>query len=143
MKKLHSFPLILAATSLFSLAAQAETGSQLRDTRAGAAFDLGFGGVVEMKDKYRFFLGTEGAAADYKWFRRSIKANQDFRLYAAAGAWLDWDHDEDNLGVRAPIGVELNFAPRWEAYAQINPYFVVVDEFGIDFSASLGVTYRY
>ena len=125
---------------LLATAVHAEENA-LEGTRLGFGFDRGLG-VIATVGKFNGFLGNNGAALDYRLRKEAlnIKVDGSAFWYVAAGGYGDWDGD---AGVRLPVGAELYFNQRLDAYAQIMPRLRVNHDakFGLDFA--IGVRYLF
>lgn len=125
---------------LLTTAAHAAENS-LKGVRLGFGFDRGLG-VIATVGKFNGFLGNDGVAVDYMLNKDplNIKVDGSAFWYVAAGGYGDWDGD---AGVRLPVGAELYFNDRLDAYAQIMPRFRVNHDakFGLDFA--IGVRYLF
>ncbi len=124
----------------FVTTAQAEENA-LKGMKLGFGFDRGFG-VTGSVGKLNGFIGNDGVALDYVLNREALKleVNKPVFWYVAVGAYGDWDGD---IGVRLPLGAELYFTDRVDAYAQIMPRLRVNHDakFGLDFA--IGVRYQF
>jgi len=113
----------------------------LKGMKLGFGFDRGLG-VTGSVGKLNGFIGNDGVAIDYILRRKTLKLKVDKPVfwYVAAGSYGDWDGD---IGIRLPVGVELYFTDRVDAYAQVMPQFRVNNsaEFGLDFA--IGARYKF
>ncbi len=113
----------------------------LKGIKLGFGFDRGLG-IIGTMGKLNGFLGNDGAAIDYTLRKDVLNIEVDGSAfwYVAAGAYGDWDGD---LGVRLPVGAELYFSKRLDAYAQIMPRLRVNHsaKFGLDFA--IGIRYLF
>jgi len=121
-------------------AAQAEENA-LKGMKLGFGFDRGLG-VTGSVGKLNGFIGNDGVALDYVLNRETLalEVNKPVFWYIAAGGYGDWDGD---IGVRLPVGAELYFTDRVDAYAQIMPRLRINHgtKFGLDFA--IAVRYRF
>lgn len=97
----------------FTVAASAHAGPKV-----GFGVDQGFGVIVQLDDKINLTLGDDGVAGDYLFRKGRFEQNPPASWYIGVGAFAGWDH---GLGVRLPLGVQMNFDQRWEGYAQLAP----------------------
>lgn len=127
-------------TLLLITTAQAEENA-LKGMKLGFGFDRGLG-VTASLGKLNGFIGNDGMAIDYILNRQTLtlEVNKPVFWYVAAGGYGDWDGD---IGVRLPVGAELYFTERVDAYAQIMPRLRVNHsvKFGLDFA--IGVRYQF
>jgi hypothetical protein len=134
LKKLNIIALsLLTALLSFSVSATEHT-----DIKAGFAFDMGFGATVLIDDQYSIMIGNDGIAADYIFNKGRFNAEVPFTWYVAGGGYAEWD---DGFGVRLPLGLNLNFAPKWNAYTQVAPDLDFDDD--VEFGAQLALGLRY
>ena len=127
-------------TLLFSAMVHAEENA-LKGMKLGFGFDRGLG-VTGSAGKLNGFVGNDGVSIDYIFSRDVLNIEVDGSAfwYIAAGGYADWDGD---IGVRVPVGAELYFTERVDAYAQIMPRLRVNHDakFGLDFA--IGVRYKF
>lgn len=120
--------------------AQAEENA-LKGMKLGFGFDRGLG-VTGSVGKLNGFIGNDGVAIDYILNKKPLNIEVDGSAfwYVAAGGYGDWDGD---TGVRVPVGAELYFNERVDAYAQIMPRLRLNHDtkFGLDFA--IGVRYKF
>jgi len=125
---------------LLTTATHAEENT-LKGMKLGFGFDRGLG-ITGSVGKLNGFIGNDGVSIDYILRRKTLKLEVDKPVfwYVAAGGYGDWDGD---LGVRVPVGAELYFTERVDAYAQIMPRLRVNHDvkFGLDFA--IGVRYKF
>jgi len=130
----------LICVLLLMLTAQADDNA-LKGMKLGFGFDRGLG-ITGSAGKLNGFVGNDGAAIDYVANSDALKLEVDKPVfwYVAAGAYGDWDGD---FGVRLPVGAELLFTQRVDAYAQIMPRLRLNHDtkFGLDFA--IGVRYQF
>jgi len=127
---------IICVLSLFSVA-HAEDYA-LKGVKLGFGFDRDFG-IVGSIGKLNGFIGNDGVSVDYIF--NKDKLTPEINWYIGAGGYADWDGGD--AGVRLPVGAELGFAQRWDAFAQLIPRLRLnrSPDFGLD--AALGVRYRF
>jgi len=127
-------------TLLFISTVHAEQNAR-KDMKLGFGFDRGLG-VTGSVGKLNGFIGNDGAAIDYVLRQKTLKLKVDKPVfwYIAVGGYGDWDGD---IGIRLPVGMELYFTDRADAYAQVMPQFRVNNsaEFGLDFA--IGARYKF
>ena len=113
----------------------------LKGIKLGFGFDRGFG-ITGSVGKLNGFIGNDGASVDYIFKKDdlNVEANVPVFWYVGAGGYGDWDGD---LGVRLPVGIQVDFAERLDGYAQIMPRFRFNNntDFGLDFG--IGVRYQF
>ena len=134
IKKLNMITLAIF-TMLLSLSASA---NEKMNIKAGFAFDMGFGVTALINEQFNIMVGNDGIAGDYLFKKGKFSAEVPFTWYVAGGAYAEWD---DSFGVRLPLGLNLNFAPKWNAYAQIAPDLDFDDD--VKFGAQFGAGLRY
>lgn len=119
--------------------AQAED-SVLKGVKLGFGFDRGFG-ITGSMGKFNGFLGNDGFAVDYIFNKAALKVDVDAPVlwYIGVGGYGDWG--DGDLGVRMPVGVEVTFAERVDAYAQVIPRFRFNNN--ADFGLDVGIGVRY
>jgi hypothetical protein len=110
----------------------------LKGVKIGFGFDRDFG-IVGSIGKLNGFIGNDGASVDYIF--NKDKLTPETNWYIGAGGYGDWDGGD--TGVRLPVGAELGFAKRWDAFAQLMPNLRLNHsaKFGID--AAIGVRYQF
>ncbi|ORT50327.1 hypothetical protein ST37_10645 [Vibrio sp. qd031] len=106
----------------------------------GMAFDKGLSAVVRYDDQFQFSAGNDGMAFDYLFLDGSFDADVPFTWYVGGGAWYEWDND---WGIRAPLGLNWNFAHEWHAYAQVSPEWQIQDKSKLQIGGAIGLTYRF
>ncbi len=134
IKKLNVITITIL-TTLFSLSASA---NDKVDIKAGFAVDMGFGVTVLVNEQFNVMLGNDGIAADYIFKQGAFSADVPFTWYVGGGAYAEWDK---GFGVRLPLGLNLNFAKEWNAYAQVAPDLDFDDD--VKFGAQLATGLRY
>lgn len=109
--------------------------------KVGLGFDQGFG-VTAQFENINAFVGNDGIAGDYIFKRGSFGADVPFNWYVGGGAFLGWDH---GAGIRLPLGLNMNFNPKWDAYFQVHPEldFDHGNTSDVKFSADLSIGFRY
>lgn len=145
-----SAAVILASTSLSAMAEIPGTFSQPKDltskiTVAGA-FDYGLSVNVQFNNSLELIAGTDGIGADVAFWHYDLLPQNKFfakrplTFYAAGGlgyAWSDTNGVLEGGVVRAPIGADWLFAPKWSVYASLAPTINFVKE-----QKSHGIKYR-
>jgi len=131
---------VFLASSMLLGTAYAEQ-APLKNFKLGFGFDRGFG-ITGAIGKLNGFIGNDGVSIDYIFHRNNLNvdANVPVFWYVGVGGYGDWDGD---LGIRLPVGIQVNFAKRVDGYAQIMPRFRFNNntDFGLDFAA--GVRYLF
>jgi hypothetical protein len=110
----------------------------LKGVKLGFGFDRDFG-IVGSVGKLNGFIGNDGVSVDYIFIKDKLATEIDW--YVGAGGYSDWNGGD--TGVRLPVGAELRFSHRLDAFAQLMPRLRVnrSAKFGID--AAIGVRYRF
>lgn len=108
--------------------------------KLGFGFDRDFGVVAQFHGDVNGFIGNKGAAIDFLFVKDKLKMEAPARWYVGAGGYGDWDGD---VGVRLPIGAELNFTKNMDAFAQMIPRLRINNntDFGLDFA--IGARYQF
>ena len=132
------------AIMLFGTAQSEE--APLKGIKLGFGFDRGFG-LTGSIGKINGFLGNDGIAIDYIFMKDKLNVEVDAPVswYIGAGGFGDWDGD---FGLRVPVGVEVGFAKRVDAYAHIIPRLRFNNNNNnsndnADFGLSFGIGVRY
>ncbi|PNQ54318.1 hypothetical protein [Vibrio sagamiensis] len=113
---------------------------QMEGLEVGMAMDQGLSVVIEANDQYRGTVGNDGIAFDYIALRGSFANKMPFTWYVGAGAWNEWD---DGFGLRAPLGLDWNFAKQWNLYGQVHPELDLNDDLDLHIGAAVGITYGF
>ena len=118
------------------------TTTTLADPKIGFGVDRGLGVTAQLNKNLNLFVGNDGIAGDYLLSRGQWNELEGTPLnwYVGAGAWADWNN---GFGVRVPFGVELEFAPRWQAYVQIAPDLDLDDGAKFGVQGALAVRYAF
>jgi hypothetical protein len=116
-------------------------GSGGKTLKLGFGFDRDFGLVAALGD-INAFIGNKGAAIDYLFYKEALKTDTPgpAHWYVGAGGYGDWDGD---VGARLPIGAELFFAKKLDAFAEVIPSLRLDHDvrFGLDFA--IGARYQF
>ncbi len=140
-------PTLITIVSVLSLSVTLLAGTAHAESNSAGGVKLGFGfdrgfGLTGSMGKLNGFVGNDGVAVDYIFIKNSLKVEVDAPAswYIGAGGYGDWDGD---LGVRAPVGLEVAFAERVDAYAHVVPRLRINHgaRFGLDFG--IGVRYQF
>lgn len=121
------------------------TAPVMAQTKVGFGVDRGLGVTAQLEDRFNLFIGNDGIAADYLFSRgqwNELKEIEGAPLtwYVGGGLYADWDN---GFGVRLPLGVELNFAPNWQVYAQIAPDLDLDDGAKFGIQGAIAVRYAF
>ncbi|MEH6649166.1 MAG: hypothetical protein V7707_03975 [Motiliproteus sp.] len=113
--------------------------------KLGVATDMGFGVTAQLNDQINAMIGNDGASMDYIFRQGGFEGqNMPFTWYAAGGGFVGWDH---GFGLRLPLGLDWNFAKRWDAFAQLSPEIDFDakngDSVDFDLGGALGVRYAF
>lgn len=144
MKFVKNAVLSMVCALLFVGTVQAED-KLLKGLKLGFGFDQGFS-VVANKGNINAALGDKGVAIDYLFLRGDLKLDGTLKpkWFVGGGGFVEWDGD---FGARLPIGAELYFAERLDAYVAFIPRFRINNnnndntDFGLDFA--IGVRYQF
>lgn len=111
--------------------------STIKGAKLGFGYDRGLG-ITGLYNNLNGFIGNDGIAVDYLFFRQKLTVDIDAPMHwhFGAGGYIDW---EDDLGVRAPVGAEIQFTENIDAYAQAIPRLRINDsaKFGLGFSIAV------
>lgn len=141
-QKYFLIPAILLASCSQALAAD----NAMAGVKLGFGFDQGLGLAASFQ-KFNGFIGNDGIAVDYIIQSESFKVEVpgSTEWYVAAGAYHEWDendNDNEETGVRLPVGIEWQFADRLDAFVQLAPKFDFRDtDFGL--AGALAVRYQF
>ncbi len=113
---------------------------QIEALNVGMAMDQGLSVVVEANDQYRGIIGNDGLAFDFIVQRGAFANKLPFDWYVGAGVWNEWD---DGFGLRVPLGLDWNFAKRWNMYGQLHPELDLNDDLDLNIGAAVGITYGF
>jgi len=101
------------------------------DFAIGVAEDYGFGLTMQFKKMIDVSVGHAGAGADFIFFRYKFMENSKFfskkplNFYVGGGAAYVWDESyagmKEGVILRAPIGVDWQFANKWGVYLSASP----------------------
>jgi len=135
-----STTLSLTCALMITFTAFAEDSAS-KGLKLGFGFDRDFG-VAAALGNINAFVGNKGAAVDFIFMKKPLKVDVDgpAHWYVGAGGYGDWDGD---IGVRLPVGAELNFTKNMDAFAQIIPRLRINNDtdFGLDFG--IGARYQF
>jgi len=108
MKK--KLPTLLALSALFLTDANAMV-------KLGFGFDQGLGLAVQYEN-INTFVGNDGIAADYILRENAVDEGIPFNWTIAGGIFVGW---HNGAGLRLPLGLNMAFNAKWDAYLQLNP----------------------
>lgn len=130
--------------SLNGVAKEADSESYSQyEAAVGMGFDQGLSAILELEQNYRLVLGNDGGAFDYIMQRgRFDNPDIPFDWYVGTGIWTAWDKDED-LGLRAPLGLNWTYRKRINFYGQVHPELVLHDEVKLQLGGAVGITYKF
>ena len=134
--KTIAFGFIFALTLISTTHAEE---SAMKGVKLGFGYDRGFGITGSLGNFYGF-IGNDGVAVDYIFYKEKLKVEVDAPVhwYVGAGGYVDW---KDDFGARLPVGAEVKFAKNVDAYAQAIPRVRVNN--GANFGLGLGIGVRY
>lgn len=138
LKKLARIAPVICGSLLLTNPVLAANGTQ--GFKLGMAVDQGLGVVIKFEDQFNLFAGNDGMAFDYLFSKGKFDSDVPFDWYVGAGAWVEWS---DDFGVRVPLGIDWDFSPGWNAYAQVSPELQIHDDAKFKFGGALGVTYSF
>ena len=115
--------------------------SATKGVKLGFGYDRGLG-VTGLYGKFNGFIGNDGIAVDYLFFRQKLNVDVDAAMHwhFGAGGYIDW---EDDLGVRAPVGAEIQFSKNLDAYAQVIPRLRLNDSVKFGLGGAIAVRYIF
>ncbi|MBL4797381.1 MAG: hypothetical protein JKY50_08200 [Oleispira sp.] len=131
----------ILSCSLGSIA-YAESPTALQGVKLGFGADMGLGITAQM-GKFNGFFGNDGIAVDYIVVKKKLGKKPSatpVHWYAGAGGFGEW---KGGAGVRAPVGIEISFAERLDAYVQVIPEFKIIDGAKFGLGGGLGVRYQF
>tara|TARA_B110001469_G_scaffold22838_1_gene23526 strand:+ start:8883 stop:9251 length:369 start_codon:yes stop_codon:yes gene_type:complete len=85
--------------------------------KLGFGFDQGLGLAVQYEN-INTFLGNDGMAADYILRENAVDEGIPFNWTIAGGIFVGW---HNGTGLRLPLGLNMAFNAKWDAYLQLNP----------------------
>ena len=116
MKNTYRFLLILMSVFYLVSATGADQGA-VKGIKLGFGYDRDFG-ITGSAGKFNGFLGNDGVALDYIFFRQRLDNQNPLYWYVGGGGFVDWDGD---FGMRLPVGGEYDFGNNIDAYVQLIP----------------------
>ena len=131
----------ICACSLTSMV-YAEDTNALQGIKIGFGADMGLGITAQM-GKYNGFFGNDGLAVDYTLIKEKLGEKPSatpVHWYIGAGGYGKWN---GGIGARVPVGIEISFAERFDAYAQVTPELQITDGTKFGLGAGLGVRYQF
>ncbi|MEI8634884.1 hypothetical protein P4S72_28160 [Vibrio sp. PP-XX7] len=114
------------------------------DVAVGLGADQGVSAIFELNNNKRVTVGKDGLAFDYL-FQQGAVNNQTLPgldWYVGLGGWSEWNNDND-FGVRFPLGLEWNYQSQIKVYGQIHPELVLHDDVDLQLRAAVGVLYKF
>lgn len=141
MKRIKSNSIKAIVFSSICACALSSTASA-EGVKIGFGTDMGLGIAAQM-GKLNGFFGNDGIAVDYIIVKKKLGKKPSatpVNWYAGAGGFGEWN---GGAGVRAPIGIEISFAERLDAYAQVTPELKIIDGSKFGFGGGLGVRYQF
>ncbi len=131
----------LCACSLSSVT-YAEEANALQGIKIGFGADMGLGVAAQMGN-YNGFLGNDGLAIDYTLIKEKLGKKPSatpVHWYLGAGGYGQWN---GGIGARVPVGIEISFAERFDAYAQVAPELQITDGTKFGFGGGFAVRYQF
>ena len=134
--------MVLSAICACSLTSVAYAEDALQGVKIGFGTDMGLGLAAQM-GKYNGFLGNDGLAIDYTLIKEKLGKKPSatpVHWYVGAGGYGKWN---GGIGARVPVGIEISFAERFDAYAQVAPELQITDGTKFGFGGGLAVRYQF
>jgi hypothetical protein len=131
----------VAAILISPLALAEEQESQ--DFKIGFGYDVGLSVMAQYKENINLAIGDGGLAVDYLFKNGQFSGDVPFTWYIGGGGWIGWN---DQFGARLPVGLDWNFASKWDAFAHLAPginYNTNSSDFDLDIGAAIGVRYQF
>ncbi len=138
--KLGKLTLLTLALGGLAVYVGAAPQANAQTFNVGMAYDQGLSAVLRYDNQFQLSVGNDGMAFDYLFLEGKFDADVPFTWYVGGGAWLEWG---DDWGVRAPLGLNWNFAHEWHAYAQVAPEWQIQDTSKLQIGGAVGLTYRF
>jgi hypothetical protein len=95
--------------------------------KAGIGLDMGLSAVFQFNGMLNLAVGNDGVAVD---LLASRGASGAIGWYVGLGGWKEWGGEGDDIGLRIPVGLELDFASSWDVYVQLHPELRFEDDNG-------------
>ncbi|WP_371189445.1 hypothetical protein [Thalassotalea maritima] len=129
----------LAAGLLCSASFYANANLQL-----GMAVDQGLGLTAKINN-VQLFAGNDGVSLDYFFESGRLTSSPAINWYLAGGVFVN----NDDFGMRIPLGGNVYVAPKWQIFAQISPQIKLPsddnnnDNVRFDLTSALGIRYQF
>jgi len=162
----------LACVSLLALTSQASaaegthgqfttpsTNDFNSSIKLAAAFDYGLSVNVQFGNTFEFIVGSDGMGVDVAFWHYNLLPQKNFfakrplTFFVAGGAgyaWNDTNGAKEGFVMRAPVGADWKFAPKWSVYASLAPAINFVKEkthrdssVDLQLMSTLGIRYHF
>ncbi len=131
--------ILVGFTCVFALLS---SSSVFASSKVGLALDQGFGVVGQFRN-ISGFVGNDGASIDYIFRQGGFGKEIPLKWHVGAGTYYNWSGDE-NLGLRAPLGLALHFAKNWDVFGQIIPVWdLELEHDDLEFKVDFAIGIRY
>lgn len=132
--------LALVTALLTAVASYVGAAKAAENLKLGMGVDQGLSVVAKYQDTYNLAIGNDGMSFDYHLAKGSFSSDVPFTWFVGVGGWTEWG---DDFGVRVPLGLDWNFAPRWNLYGHVDPAWQIQDDSELKFEAGFGITYQF
>jgi hypothetical protein len=156
MRKLSLTLLVCAAVLISAIRANAEVSGgivlgspsaltlKIDNTLILGVGGWGYGGMVVYGDHWIIHKPIPNTSIDLNWylgFGGELGVWNNYRTYWHNHYYHDY-HSDFFLGVRIPIGLQILFEQRWEAFFEVAPVMMVFP-FGPSGNGGIGIRYTF
>lgn len=136
--------IIVVGAFVWSSLVYANESEYQPDVALGLGVDQGLSALFELNDNKRVSIGEDGMAFDYLFQQGSLnnKTLPGLDWYVGLGGWSKWNDDND-FGVRFPLGLEWNYQNQIKVYGQVHPGLDLHDDVDLQIRAAVGVLYKF
>ncbi len=134
-------------SAVMVLSACTATTATAADLKVGIGYDHGLSAVMQFNERVNLAVGSGSTALDVLFNKGGLTGSAVW--YVGAGGWLTWNDNDDEFGLRIPLGIEAQLLPRWEIYGQIHPQLKFKDnnnkgnDTDLGIGAALGLRYQF
>ncbi len=127
--------------------------------KLAVAHDYGLSVNVQFGNSFEFIVGGDGMGVDVAFWHYNLLPQNNFfakrplTFYVAGGAgyaWNDTNGAKEGFIMRAPVGADWKFAPKWSVYASLAPAINFVKEqshrdrsVDLQLMSTLGIRYHF